>query len=170
MARTAVVTGDAEVNRRLAALKGPLAKKAIRKSSREALRPVADDARTLAPRKSGRLRRSIGVRALKRSRSRVGARVTTGAESRQFKGRTYYGGWIEYGRKAGRRVRNADLGAARGTRRSAAQQQQAKSLDRSRRRIPGARFMRRAARRKRGAALTIYRQRTRHWIHELATR
>ncbi len=91
--RAIVLTGSEDLNRKLAELKSPTAKALIRKASREALKPVAVGARELAPRKSGALRRSITVRALSRSRTRVGARVTTSAKHNVFKGKTYYGGF-----------------------------------------------------------------------------
>ena len=92
---TAVLTGDKQLNRVLRRLSGKDAKAAIRKGSRKALKPVLADARQLAPVRTGALRRSIKVRAIKRSRTRVGSRVTTGKAT--FTGPTFYGGFVEYG-------------------------------------------------------------------------
>jgi HK97 gp10 family phage protein len=169
MARAHIVlTGSEELNRKLAELSGPKAKMAIRKASRVALRPVAEQAKSNAPRKSGRLGRSIKVKAIRRSRSRVGARVTSSGTDHQFKGRTFYGGFQEYGWKSGRRTRNADFGVSRRKRRTAAQSAAATARDSARRQVPGKQFMKRAARSKRQVALGIYRSETRRWIRELS--
>ena len=158
-AGTIVLTGSAELNRKLATLAGPKAKAAIRKASREALRPVAAAAKANAPRRSGALSKSIKVRAMARSRTRIGSRVTTSAGSNEFSGKTYYGGFQEYGWKSGRRTRNADLGMdpTRWARRTAAQKAQAKARDAARKSNPGVAFLKRAAVDKREIALRIYR-------------
>ncbi|QDV26746.1 HK97 gp10 family phage protein [Aureliella helgolandensis] len=153
-----VVTGSKTLNAKLASLKTTEAKKLIRKASRTALKPVQEEAKRLAPVKSGRLRRSIKVRALKRSRSRVGSRVTTNGNDNLFKGRIYYGGFAEYGWKAGRRATNADLGVSRQKRRTLLQRLQVEIHNSKRRAIPGRFFMKRAAKSKRSAALGIYRR------------
>lgn len=162
-----VLTGDAELNRKLMQLKGSQAKSAIRKASRVALKPVAEAAKQGAPRRRGALGRSIKVRAIKRSRSRVGARVTTGKDASQFKGKTFYGGFQEYGWQAGRRTRNADLGVSRRKRRTASQTAKANARNAARRRIPGTFFMKKAAQSKKQVALSIYRSETRRWILEM---
>lgn len=137
-----VLTGDRELNRKLQTLKGPKQKKAVRKASRESLKPLASATSRAAPRRSGLLARSVKVRALKRSRKRVGARVTIGEGS--FKGRTFYGGFIELGRKTGKR--------------GSAHRRQVEEND----------FMRRTAKRKRQSVLADYRQRLKGHIIQLA--
>ena len=94
---TVVVTGDKRLNRKLQRLKATDAKKAVRESARIALKDIAFAARQNAPVDSGKLQRSIKVRSLKRSRSKVGARVTTGTQTTDFSGETYYGAFLEYG-------------------------------------------------------------------------
>lgn len=166
----AVVTGCQELNRKLQELKGPKQKAAVRKASREALRPVAEQVKSTAPRRTGKLARQTKVRALTRSRSRVGSRVTVSGTGNSFKGKTFYGGFIEYGWKAGRRVRNADLGAARGEKRTAAQKAEAQRRNNARKQIKGTEWMKKAAQAKRQMALGIYRAETLRWVRALGSR
>lgn len=139
MPQSVVLTGSDELNRKLARLKSKDAKKAIRKASRAALRPVLEAVKAKAPKRSGKLRRSLKIRALPRSRSRVGARVTTGGKARQFAGETFYGGFQEYGWKSGNRKN------------------------------PGKRFMKQSASAKKQRALSIYASETRRWVNELSS-
>lgn len=138
-----VVTGDKKLNRKLQTLKGPLQKKAVRQASRESLKAhLLPATKRAAPRRSGRLQRAVKVRALPRSRKALGARITVGNQS--FQGETFYAGFIEYGRKTGKR------GSA------------------GRRQVPPNDFMRRTAKRKKQAVLADYKRRMRQKIVELA--
>lgn len=154
-----VLTGDKELNRKLAALKSTKAKQAIRKASRAALRPIHADAKSNAPKNRGDLRKGIKLRALKRSRSRIGAQVTSSVA---------HGAPQEYGWKAGRRTRNSDIGLARGQRRDSTAKAAATKRDGSRRTIAGKKFMERAAKSKQSKALAIYRRETAHWVRQLS--
>lgn len=164
-----MLTGSEELNRKLATLKGPQQKAALRKASRTALKPVADQAKANAPKRSGRLRRSIKVRALKRSRSRIGSRVTSSGTDNNFKGRTFYGAFQEFGWKAGRRATNSDLGVQKRKRRTEAQSQDAQTRNAARRKIKGNEFMKRAAKSHKQIALQIYRNDIERFIRD-ATR
>jgi hypothetical protein len=154
-----VLTGDAELNKKLAALKSSKAKQAVRKASRESLRPIHADAKSNAPKDKGTLRKGIKLRALKRSRSRIGSQVTSSAK---------HGAPQEYGWKVGRRTRNTDIGLARGAKRDASAKAAAAKRDGSRRAIEGKKFMQRAARSKQSKALAIYRRETAKWIRQLS--
>ena len=94
---TIAITGDKELNRKLKKL-GKDSKKAVKKATKPALKPVMEESRNLAPVKTGALRRSIKVRALKRSRVWVGSRVTTALGKGQNQ---FYGAFQEYGTKRG---------------------------------------------------------------------
>lgn len=168
MAETVVVTGVEELDKKLAALMGAQAKAAIRKASRAALKPIADAAKSNAPRRSGRLRKSIKVKALPRSRSHVGSQVVSGGDDNAFAGHTFYGGFQEFGWQVGRRARNADIGAATGARRTTAQKAAIADRNAARSRIAGKEFMLRAANDKKELALQIYRSETIRWINELS--
>lgn len=96
----------ARLTRKLHLLEGAAQRKIARKGAREALRPTLTAARANAPVRSGRLRRSVKIRTLKRNRGgRIGARVTTGDKTGDYGGKTYYGAFVEYGHKVGRRSR-----------------------------------------------------------------
>lgn len=72
------------------------ARKAVKQGARKGAKVVAESAKIKAPRESGELRRSIKVRALKRTRTgKLGAVVLTGDGF--FKGDQFYAGFIEYG-------------------------------------------------------------------------
>lgn len=78
-------------------------KTAIRKGSRAGLRPVLDSAKKNAPKKTGHLRKHIVLRALPRSRVRIGSKVSMAfvppvdkkqqGKENQFYGRFQEGGW-----------------------------------------------------------------------------
>lgn len=98
MARpTVVMTGLRELDRNLARLSDKMQKKLVRSAVRKAAKPVLDRAKELVPTDTGDLRRSLKIRALKRSRRRstIGVQVVTGVDF--FKGEQYYGGMIEFG-------------------------------------------------------------------------
>jgi HK97 gp10 family phage protein len=141
MAITAVLTGDKTINRRLAKLTGPEAKNIIRKSARPALKPILAAARANAPTDKGLLRKSVKIRAMKRSRSRVGATVSSGSKTSAYAGKAWYGGPIEYGytRRDGREM-------------------------------PAVRFMKRAVDAKREQSIRIYRESIRKMIRDLGTK
>lgn len=62
------------------ALTGPKQKKATRKGLRAGAKLIADRARELVPQPTGKLRRTIKVRAARRSRSSIGVNVVAGDE------------------------------------------------------------------------------------------
>lgn len=91
------VVGAPELKAQLAALEPKVAKKLTRKAMREAQKIVLADAKRLVPVDTGQLRKSLAIRALKRSRSRFGVSVQT--KEGLFKGEQFYGGFIELGTK-----------------------------------------------------------------------
>ncbi|QDV24383.1 HK97 gp10 family phage protein [Aureliella helgolandensis] len=153
-----LVTGSATLNAKLNALKSGKAKTLIRRASRVALKPVQEEAKRLAPVRSGRLRRSIKVRSMARSRRQIGSRVTTNKNDRQFNGRFFYAGQIEYGWQAGKRATNESLGVPRRKHRTSDQVLEVQRRNAARRVIKGQKFMKRAAKSKRTAAMRIYRR------------
>lgn len=94
-----VLLGVPELHRALKDFDKAVHKKVIRYAVRQAAKPVLDEARRLVPVKTGALRKSLRIRALKRQRKRtsIGVQVVTGEEF--FKGDTYYGGFLEFGTK-----------------------------------------------------------------------
>jgi HK97 gp10 family phage protein len=94
------IEGLKELDAALKALPVNLAKKHLRTALRAGAKIVQAEAKLLAPVESGALKKSIKVRAGKRSR-RGGVRivVTTGSKDSLFKGDQWYGGPIEFGFK-----------------------------------------------------------------------
>lgn len=91
---------------------------------------------------------------MKRSRVRIAASVTASDKKDRD---AFYGGQQEFGWRAGRRVRNSDLGLAKGAKRSPMMAAIAKNRNNARRKIPGKNFMKHAGDKKESEALTIYR-------------
>lgn len=132
------------LQRKLDRLSGAEAKKSLRKGTREASKVIQRTAKSLAPRRTGRLRGAIRVRALRRSRKkRVGSQVLVGEGF--FRGATFYGAFQEFGWKTRQ-------GRTQGTRRT----------------IPGKHFMEQAAKRKKDAALRRFLVETNKMIRSIA--
>lgn len=91
------LTGHHELDAQLKGLAVAIQKKLFRQAARKAARPVLDDAKRNAPiGKTGKLRKAIRLRAMKRTRTgRIGVQVTIG--ERYFSGSTFYGGFVELG-------------------------------------------------------------------------
>ena len=108
---TILLIGESELRKKLAGLTDRESKAVIRGASREALKPIQRMAQDLAPRRTGRLRRSIRVRSLTRSRKRIGARVTISNKDTQFTCRTFYVAFQEFGWRPGKRLTRASSAA-----------------------------------------------------------
>lgn len=90
----AEVTGDKELIAKLDKLKKTKIKSIVNKSSRAGNKQIQKEAKKLAPKRTGLLRKSIKVRALKRSRVRAGTSATL-----SFKGDGFYGSFVDLGTK-----------------------------------------------------------------------
>lgn len=94
--------GIEELDARLRAMPTSLQKKGVRKATRRAAKLVLEDAIKMVPVKSGALKKSLAVRARKRTRAKHRIHdvahlvVQKGA---LFSGRQFYGGFLEYGTK-----------------------------------------------------------------------
>ena len=86
------VRGTAELIAKLKAMKGAKAKAVLRKSTRAQAKVIAARAKTEWPTKSGETVRNIKVRALKRSRTRIGHTVRL-----QVASPTPYRSYVELG-------------------------------------------------------------------------
>lgn len=92
--------GDKKLDKKLKELESRTQKKVVRKAMRNTAKAVQKDVRSAAPVASGRLRKSIKVRASKRSRRRIGIEVRTGERSElgiEPSERGYYPASIEFG-------------------------------------------------------------------------
>jgi HK97 gp10 family phage protein len=153
---TFTLEGDKELTDMLRKLNKAEFKSAVQTGAKKAMAPVQKTARAIAPKKTGKLKRSIRIRVLKRSRVRVGARVTVGAHDNMYKGRTFYAAFQEYGWKAGKRASNKDIGAAKRKRRTAAQREEVATLNNSRKRVEGKRYLERATKTNRNAVISLF--------------
>lgn len=156
---TIIITGDAAADRALKEFATNAQRRIVRKATREGLRPVLTAAKANAPRKSGRLRKSIKLRAMKRSRTKVGARITTGTAGSDFQGKTYYGAFQEFGWRVGKRakeVRRAQNFTLK--RKVRAPGESLNTAIDNRRQIPGRKYMANAAETKRDQAQAIFRR------------
>jgi HK97 gp10 family phage protein len=100
MAQSSVtMTGLPGVDRALRQFEPKTREKIEKQAARTAAKVVQKRAQQHAPVDEGDLRKSIKVRALKRSRKnrKVGVRVVTSASDNLFQGKQFYGGFLEYG-------------------------------------------------------------------------
>lgn len=144
--------GDRVLQAKLRGLTDSQAKKAIVGACREAIKVIQSEARTLAPKRTGALRRSIKVRSIARSRKRIGVRVTTSKTDNMYAGKTFYAAFQEFGWKTGSRRGNKTEKA------------------RPRRQIQGIEFMRKAAQTKSGAALEIFKLKIDDYIKKVISK
>lgn len=86
------MTGIRELDVQLQRLKLTAAKRIVRPACRKALRPIHKEIKSTSPRRTGELRRHIKLRAIKRTRRFVGARVTVDVR---------HGAPVEWGWKPG---------------------------------------------------------------------
>ena len=95
------VRGDKAVERGLKRIVPRLRKRVLTKAMRVAMRPIMRAAKSRAPRQSGTLKKAIRMRAMRKSRVRVGIYVA-GAEQ-WFQGDQFYLAFQEFGWHIGKR-------------------------------------------------------------------
>lgn len=88
-----ISTGFEELDRLLALLPTTVARKMVREVARPAMKGMKKQIQKAAPVKSGRLKKSIGLKAMKRSRKFIGVRVTTDSKN----GSPFYASFSELG-------------------------------------------------------------------------
>lgn len=95
--------GDKELLKNLQSLKKNVSTKIVRGALRMAAKGIQWTAKQNAPVDTGLLRTAIKVRATKkRKKDVIGINVITGEGD--YKGRTFYGSFIEYGHRRGKRT------------------------------------------------------------------
>ena len=136
------------LNDLLKELPGKEGKKIVRKATRLAAREIIlPQARNNAPVRSGALKRAIKVKAITRSRSAVGVRVTIGEND--FQGDQFYGSFQELGWRSGKR--STDVMRTQKNLRKTIKNTEARAealannASDTRKQNPGKRFMKRAA-------------------------
>jgi HK97 gp10 family phage protein len=153
------VQGMPELLKMLATLEPKLSRKVLRKAIRKAAQPIRDAARAKAPVKTGKLRKSIRLRAAKRlMRGSVGIVVEAGGKD--FTGDTFYGSFIEYGFLQNPVVRLDDGRIISVTRRMARRME--------RKQIPARPFMRPALDENRSRFFSIVRDEVERGIEQIA--
>lgn len=101
-AMTFKLTGDKRLDRKFAALPMKVEKKILRQALRPAAKLILDSARQNAPVDTGALRKSLAVRAGKRTRKGT-VRVQVQTSDGMFTGKTFYGAFQELGHHRGKR-------------------------------------------------------------------
>lgn len=107
---TLTLTGDKQLDRFFRTMPTRVQKKVVRKPLRDAAKLIQTAAKENAPERTGLLRRAIKVRAAKRSRRfpfSVTVRPQIGAGD--FKGKTFYGAFVEFGHRLGLRRNRAAI-------------------------------------------------------------
>ena len=80
------------------ALRNKIIRQELRKAAKVTLLPLA---KSRMPKRTGTLRKNLKIRAIKRSRVNSGVRLAL--SSKDFTGDAFYGGFIEYGWRLGKR-------------------------------------------------------------------
>ena len=110
-----------KINRMLLTLPKSIRNKILRQELRKFGKELVSPSKAATPVRSGKLRKSVKVRAQKRTRSSVG--VVVGYSEKPFTGDTFYGAFLEWGWRIGKRPSRA-----------------AKSVD-NRKQVPGRRML-----------------------------
>jgi HK97 gp10 family phage protein len=98
----------AKINRMLIALPKRIRNKILREELRKGAKTLLPASKAATPARTGKLRRSVKVRAVKRSRKSVG--VLVGYNDKAYAGDTFYGAFLEWGWKQGKRPSRAVRG------------------------------------------------------------
>lgn len=99
---TVKIHGAEELKAKLLTLTKGEMRKVLTDGAKDAMSHVQRRAKALAPKDRGTIRRSIRLRTIKRSRVRVGARVTIAKNDNAYAQRgRWYGGFVELGHKKG---------------------------------------------------------------------
>lgn len=138
---TLSVEGLPELRRKLMELEPKVRAKVIKKAAIEALQPTLHAARAQAPRETGLLVSTLEVKG-KASTKRLGATLQT--RGGNFKGHTFYAGFIEFGHHIGKRITNTMLGLRKRMRRGKEINAIIKTVNAARPFVPANPFLRRA--------------------------
>lgn len=95
------VKGADKIIRGLFEIEPRMARKVVRQSLRKGLNPIQRLAKSDAPVKTGLVKKSIKIRAVKRKKDRIAMKVTIGKDN--FVGKAFYGAFQEFGYKHGSR-------------------------------------------------------------------
>lgn len=105
---------------------------------------------------------------MQRSRVRIGSKASLTGQASSFAGKAFYGGFQEWGWRAGRRVRNADLGLKRGAKRTPMMAAIARNMNNARKQIPGKHWMHAVVKQTKDECLTIYKSEIIKFVRSVA--
>lgn len=106
-----VIKNRGRAAKKLARGKDRIVRKAQSRSLRAAAKPVLRDAKAFVDSETGTLEDSLKIRAGKRRRHSVSIVVQTGDGF--FKGETFYGAFVEYGHRMGKRPKSGQADTRR---------------------------------------------------------
>ncbi len=92
-----VATGIEAIDRKLMSLEPKLQKKVIRKAQRDGAKDVLVKAKSLAPVKSGALKKNLKIRSIKRTKGSIGLDI--GTADKDFTGYEFYSSFLIFGTK-----------------------------------------------------------------------
>jgi HK97 gp10 family phage protein len=95
------IEGMEEMKKKLETIEPAVRKKLVRKALRAGAKVITKQCKADAPARSGLLRSKIRVRAGKRKRNLIRMNVSIG--KKDFQGDTFYAGFVDRGRKSGKR-------------------------------------------------------------------
>lgn len=93
------VIGVEYIDKKLREMEPKLSKKVLRTALRRALKPAQQVARGIVPKRSGLLRKSLKIRAGKRSKKGITMTVSTSSTDNLYTGKSFYGGFVHDGAK-----------------------------------------------------------------------
>ena len=91
--------GDKELIRRFNALPAKAEKKVFRQAARKVAKMILVSAKQKCPVRTGALKESLKVKAMKRSRNRIGILIGSGSDEPVLSGDTFYSAFVELGTK-----------------------------------------------------------------------
>jgi HK97 gp10 family phage protein len=109
---TVKLIGGEELRRKLLTIDKKVAKQISSQALRAGAKVMLDATRRITPVISGTLKRSLKVRAGKRKKDRVSFQVQT--RDGDYKGETFYGAFVNFGHRVGKREVPANPFMARG--------------------------------------------------------
>lgn len=89
------IEGAKELEKKLLSFEPKLGRKIVRQALRKAAKPILAKAKSLVPVRTGALKKSLRIRALKKRKHRYGVMVAT--SEGWFVGMEFYGAFVEFG-------------------------------------------------------------------------
>ncbi len=108
MVASITISGDKQLEKKLSTLEPKIGRKVVRKSLRVGAKIIQKAIKAEVPKRSRTLEKAVKVRVAKGNRKRTYAvMATTGERGNMFAGKTFYGGFVHFGHKVGKRGNQA---------------------------------------------------------------